>query len=82
DAAGRPFLAVNAAGTVTTFQYEGNELSGRPLSITEQVLDGAARITERYVYAGNTAAEKALNLAGQCVSHYDTGGLVQTDGIA
>ncbi|CAI1221465.1 Uncharacterised protein [Serratia quinivorans] len=23
-----------------------------------------------------------LNLAGQCVSHYDTAGLVQTDSIA
>ncbi|PVF11351.1 toxin TccC3, partial [Yersinia pestis] len=39
-------------------------------------------ITERFVYAANTDAEKSLNLAGACVSHYDTAGLVQPDSIA
>ncbi|MCZ6249652.1 RHS repeat domain-containing protein [Vibrio parahaemolyticus] len=34
------------------------------------------------MYASNTEAEKAHNLAGQCISHYDTAGLVQTDSIA
>lgn len=38
--------------------------------------------TERFVYAGNGKAEKALNLAGQCVGHYDTAGLMQTDSVA
>ena len=80
--AGRPFMAVNAGGVTCTFTYEDAELSGRPLSITEQPAGEVARITERFMYAGNTAAEKALNLAGQCVSHYDTAGLTQTDGIA
>ena len=41
-----------------------------------------ARITERFVYAGNSDAEKALNLAGACVSRYDTAGLTQTDSVA
>ncbi|MBD1571624.1 RHS repeat protein, partial [Aliivibrio sp. S10_S31] len=57
-------------------------LPGRPLSITEQVTGGTARITERFVYASNTEAEKAQNLAGQCISHYDTAGLAQTNSIA
>ncbi|CAI1078449.1 Uncharacterized conserved protein [Serratia entomophila] len=86
DAAGRAFLAVTGAGTedavTRTWQYEDDTLPGRPLSITEQVTGEAAQITERFVYAGNTDAEKILNLAGQCVSHYDTAGLVQTDSIA
>lgn len=94
DAAGRPLLAVSnfsAAGdgtedrsqTVTrTWQYEGAELPGRPVSITEQITGETARITERFVYAGNGDAEKGLNLSGVCVSHYDTAGLMQTDSIA
>ncbi|HGY2265578.1 RHS repeat-associated core domain-containing protein [Morganella morganii] len=94
DVAGRPFMTVSNIGTAgngtddrhqavtRTWQYEDASRAGRPLSITEQVNGGAARITERFVYAGNTDAEKALNLAGQLVSHYDTAGLVQTDSIA
>ncbi|QDL35694.1 RHS repeat protein (plasmid) [Serratia liquefaciens] len=94
DAAGRPFIAVSNISTAgdgtedrsqavtRTWQYENASLPGRPLSITEQVTGEAARITERFVYAGNTAEEKALNLAGACVSHYDTAGLAQTDSVA
>ncbi|MBL5950363.1 RHS repeat protein, partial [Enterobacter asburiae] len=94
DAAGRPFIAVSNISTagdgrenrsqavIRTWQYEDVELPGRPLSITEQVNGEAARITERFVYAGNTLEEKALNLAGACVSHYDTAGLTQTDSVA
>ncbi|MNG93534.1 tRNA(Glu)-specific nuclease WapA precursor [compost metagenome] len=94
DAAGRPFMAVNNIRTADDgtenrsqavtrgWQYEEASLPGRLLSITEQATDEAARITERFVYAGNTDKEKVLNLAGQCVSHYDTAGLVQTDSLA
>ncbi|EOC9368007.1 RHS repeat protein, partial [Enterobacter asburiae] len=86
DAGVRPFLTVTNAGTgeavIRFWQYEDAVLPGRPLSITEQVTGEAARITERFVYAGDSAEEKALNLAGQCVSHYDTAGLVQTDSVA
>lgn len=94
DVAGRPFIAVNNIGTADngtddrhqavtrTWQYENTSLAGRPLSITEQVNGESARITERFVYAGKTDAEKALNLAGQLISHYDTAGLEQTNSIA
>lgn len=94
DAAGRPFIEVSNIRTADdgtqdsgqavtrTWQYEETSLPGRPLSITEQVTDEDARITERFVYAGNTDAEKIMNLAGQCVSHYDTAGLVQMDSVA
>nr|WP_261278478.1 RHS repeat domain-containing protein [Serratia quinivorans] len=94
DAAERPFIAVSNISTTDdgkedrsqavtrTWQYENAELPGRPVSVTEQVTGEAARITERFVYAGSSDAEKALNLAGQCVGHYDTAGLMQADSIA
>lgn len=94
DAAGRPCLSVSnissgESGTedrsqavTRSWQYEGAALPGRPLSITEQPPDGVSRITERFVYAENSDAEKERNLAGQCVSHYDTAGLLQTDCVA
>jgi insecticidal toxin complex protein TccC len=94
DAAGRPFITVSNISTADdgtedrsqavtrTWQYEDTSLPGRPVSVTEQVAGKAARITERFVYAGNSDTEKARNLAGQCVSHYDTAGLVQKDSVA
>ena len=94
DVAGRPFLAVSNIGTAEdgkddrsqavtrSWQYEDATLPGHLLSITEQVIGEAARITERFVWAGNSAEERALNLAGLCVSHYDTAGMTQTDGVA
>lgn len=94
DAAGRPFMALSNISTTDdgkedrsqavtrTWQYEDAELPGRPVSVTEQTTGDAARITERFVYAGSRDAEKARNLAGQCVSHYDTAGLTQSDSVA
>lgn len=82
DAARRPVLARSANGTVRTWQYESASLPGRPLSVTEQAAGQAARIMERFVYAGHQPEEKALNLAGQCVRHYDTAGRVQINGMA
>ncbi|NEH06901.1 RHS repeat protein, partial [Pantoea agglomerans] len=94
DAAGRPFIAVSNIRTpdsgkddrsqavTLTRHYEDADLPGRPVSVTQQVTGEAARITARFVYAGNTDAEKALNLAGACVSHYDSAGMVQTGSAA
>lgn len=94
DAAGRPFISASNISTsddgtedrgqamTRTWQYEEASLPGRLVSVTEQVTGKATRITERFVYAANTDAEKSLNLAGACVSHYDTAGLVQPDSIA
>lgn len=94
DAAGRPFITISNIRTADdgtqdisqavsrTFVYEDATLPGRPLSMTEQVNGEATCISDRFVYAGNTDAERALNLAGQCISHYDTAGLIQTDSIA
>ncbi|MDQ0431032.1 RHS repeat protein [Pantoea agglomerans] len=94
DAAGRAFMTVSniltteddtedlSQAVTRNWQHEEGYLPGRPLSVTEQVTGGATRITARFVYAGDTEAEKKLNLAGQCVSHYDTAGLMQTSSFA
>jgi len=95
DAAERPFIAVSnnictaddgtedrSQAVTRAWQYEDAELPERPVSITEQITGETARITERFVYAGNGDVEKGLNLSGVCVSHYDTAGLMQTDSIA
>ncbi|HDS7250359.1 TPA: RHS repeat protein, partial [Morganella morganii subsp. morganii] len=63
-------------------RYEGADSAGRLLSITEQTAGQNAQVTERFMYAGNSEAEKAKNLAGICTHHYDPAGLMQTDSIA
>ncbi len=93
DAAGRPATSISQIRTdngqddrsravTQTFRYEGADSAGRLLSITEQTAGQNAQVTERFVYAGNSEAEKAKNLAGVCTHHYDPAGLVQTDSIA
>ncbi|MEY1423325.1 RHS repeat-associated core domain-containing protein [Morganella morganii] len=93
DAAGRPVIGISQIRTdngqddrsravTQTFQYEGTDSAGRPLSISEQLAGQNAQVTERFVYAGNSEAEKAKNLAGVCTHHYDPAGLMQTDSIA
>ncbi|HGH5988999.1 TPA: RHS repeat protein [Morganella morganii] len=93
DAAGRPVIGISQIRTdngqddrsravTQTFQYEGTDSAGRPLSISEQLAGQNAQVTERFVYAGNSEAEKAKNLAGICTHHYDPAGLMQTDSIA
>lgn len=66
----------------STYQYEGSDLLGRLTSVSEQEGNERPKISERRVYAANTEAEIALNLAGRCVSHYDTAGLTKTDSVA
>lgn len=94
DAAGRLLMIVSGISTndeghvdcsqavTSSYKYEGNTLPGRPLSITDHVTGDIARVSERFVYAGHTETEKNVNLAGICVSHYDTAGLIHTDSVA
>lgn len=93
DAAGRPLLAVSrialdehgehlrSEAVTRTWLYENANLPGRLLGISEQVNGDVACRLERLVYAGNSAAEKAHNLAGQASQHYHTAGLLQTHGV-
>ncbi|WP_067703062.1 RHS repeat-associated core domain-containing protein [Erwinia sp. ErVv1] len=91
DTAGRPSRAVTNINAdeeirdesqtlIRTWQYERPTLAGRLLSTTEQV-GQAVRITDRFIWSGHSKEEKAFNLTGQCVSHYDTAGLIQINSI-
>ena len=82
DAGGRPVFDVSATGLLRTFGYESHDLSGRLIEITEQAKGQAARVTERLFWADHTQAYRDHNLVGQCVRHYDTAGLDQTNSIA
>lgn len=71
-----------AEAVTRTWTYENPDLRARPLTIGEQVTGGRARIVERFVYATVTPAGQALNLAGQCVQHFDPAGVLVTDAVA
>ncbi|CAQ84187.1 MULTISPECIES: RHS repeat domain-containing protein [Photorhabdus] len=83
DIEDRPALNVNAMGVVKTWQYEANSLPGRLLSVSEQSANEAVpRVIEHFIWAGNSQAEKDLNLAGQYMRHYDTAGLDQLNSLS
>ncbi|XTZ36682.1 RHS repeat-associated core domain-containing protein [Salmonella enterica] len=89
DAADRPFLRIRnidaskgrSEAFTQTFQYESPTLPGRLLTITEQTAGNMARISERFIWGNNTNDAQDYNLAGGCVQHYDTAGLLQIDSI-
>jgi insecticidal toxin complex protein TccC len=81
DIAGRPSLDVSAAGVIRIWQYEDNTLPGRLLGLTEQTSGRDVHITERFIWAGHSPIEQSLNLAGQCLRHYDPAGLSQIDSV-
>ena len=83
DVAGRPLLAVSATGVSQACFHEVPSLPGRLLAVTEQgVGEALPRVAERYRWAGLSPAEKNRNLAGQCVRHYDTAGLIELQNLA
>ncbi|MEN5304444.1 RHS repeat domain-containing protein [Pseudomonas sp. TWI628] len=94
DTAGRPLLTVSGilgTGDSTgdhsqavnhTWHYEVPTLPGRLLAVSEQVASGDPRTTQRFIYAASTAAGKDLNIAGLCINHYDTAGMMATECMA
>lgn len=91
DIAKRPFIAINQfnaqdnehdQSVTRIWHYEVTTLLGRPISISEQLSDSLPCITERFVYSSNSEDDKENNLAGECIYHYDTAGLVKTESIA
>ncbi|WP_387462728.1 insecticidal toxin complex protein TccC [Photorhabdus sp. RM323S] len=80
DVEGRLVMTVNATGVHQTRFYEGNTLPGRLLSVSERVSDEETPdVTERFIWAENTTAEKDYNLSGQCIRHYDTAGVTRLE---
>lgn len=94
DVAGRPFFSVTRifvtqSGEMNRHQavthrwyYEDCTLPGRPLSTIVQTADGKVRISDRFIWGSNSPEEQSLNLAGQCVSHYNAAGVQHTDSVA
>lgn len=76
DIEGRLVFSIDANKTRRTCQYEESSMLGRPVSIMEQTKNKAPCISEYFVYAGFSAAEQQTNLAGHCVRHYDTAGVL------
>ncbi|TPG61559.1 RHS repeat protein [Ewingella americana] len=77
DAEGRPVWHSDARGTLRRYEYEAIALPGRPLALYEQPAGEAEQLAEHFVYAGNAAADKQFNLAGQVLHHYDTAGVTR-----
>lgn len=82
DIAGRPTFSISATGVFRSWQYEESHLLERPISISEQLPAKTTYVTERFIWAGNSEAEKQNNLLGQCLRHYDTADLQQVNSIA
>lgn len=94
DAVGRPGVTLThirqaATGRLDlsravnrTWQYEAPSLPGRPVSVTQQVAATPAVVIERFVYAGISDAEKAMNRVGKVIMHYDPAGLERSDAFS
>ncbi|MGF7479901.1 RHS repeat-associated core domain-containing protein [Providencia sp. SP181] len=76
DIEGRLLFSIDANGIRRTCQYEAKMTLGRPISISEQINNEAPYISECFIYAGSSIDEQKANLAGACVGHYDTAGLL------
>ncbi|EEQ10060.1 Insecticidal toxin complex protein [Yersinia mollaretii ATCC 43969] len=75
DIEGRPLLSMDAKQTRHWVAYE--PALGRPLEHQQQTQGGLKTITDRFFYGENSKLDKASNLNGQCIRHYDTAGLHQ-----
>ncbi|UWM65824.1 RHS repeat-associated core domain-containing protein [Enterobacter sp. CP102] len=94
DAASRPVVSISGItinnenekvfgqATVRQNHYEEVGSSGRLCCIVEGADAGPYATVERLIWAENDDAHKGFNLNGQCISHYDPAGLLQTSSIA
>lgn len=80
DIEGRPLLSMDAKQTRHWVAYE--PALGRPVEHQQQTKGGLKTITDRFFYGENSKLDKARNLNGQCIRHYDTAGLHQVDSLS
>lgn len=73
DSLGRSVIGRNAEGTIIRWHYEP-EGTGRLLSITEKATNLGEKVLERFVYAKDTPGNRANNLVGHLIAHYDSVG--------
>ena len=82
DIEGRLLFSIDANNLLRTCDYENNQSLGRTTYIWEKGVDGCARVCDYFEYAGNSPNEQNANLAGKCIRHYDTAGLLQNHQIS
>ena len=72
DVEGRPLLVIDAAGNKRTFTYD--PVNGNLKHRKDIWVDGSETVSDVYVWAGYSSHEKALNLGGSLIRHYDSAG--------
>lgn len=82
DCAGRSLMRRSGVGVTRRWNYQSVAFSGRLHSLDEQAEGAERAVCERWIWALGGAVERARNLLGECVRHYDTGGLQQVCSIA
>lgn len=80
DIEGRPLLSIDAKETRRWVAYE--PALGRPVEQQQQTKGGLKTLTDRFFYGENSELDKARNLNGQCIRHYDTAGLHQVSSLS
>lgn len=78
----RLVICIDANKTYKLCIYERCDTLGRLKSINEKVESGHWRVSEYLEYAGDSLIEQLVNLAGQCIRHFDTVGLLQTQEVS
>ncbi|MGG4664007.1 RHS repeat-associated core domain-containing protein [Providencia vermicola] len=78
----RLMVSIDANKTFKWRCYEANDSLGRLENVSEKIEGENWRVSERFQYAGNSHTEQLANLAGQCINHFDTAGLLQIQAVS
>lgn len=80
DIEGRLLVSIDANNIYRTCDYEENHTLGRVICRYER--DAVTIVNDYFIYAGHSPIEQANNLAGHCIFHYDTAGLLQLNQVS
>lgn len=80
DVEGRPLLVIDAAGNKRTFAYD--PINGNLKHRKDIFVDGSETVSDVYVWAGYSSQEKAFNIGGSLIRHYDSGGCSLLDSVS
>lgn len=80
DIEGRLLVSIDANHIWRMCDYEEKTTLGRLIRRLER--DVVTTVSDYFVYAGHSPVEQASNLAGHCISHYDTAGLLQLNQVS
>jgi len=78
----RLVISIDANNTLKLCSYEPDDSLGRLERVNEKIEGGNWRVSERFEYAGHSHIEQLANLVGECIRHFDTAGLLQTQEVS